>query len=333
MSEPVVGPLSLAMPYGELERFLSRHLETTPAAIRSRFRKLRLREFPEGLQTGSTGVRVRYDILRLLAVVAVFELNNAYVPQGNAAAIVQATWPEWCRALIAASWEFELLPYPQNYPVEAGAVVAISCAAVRSGERLCVDAIASKTVDIPSLAIRPGFSVDVRKFVRALVDWTRGSNGERFNQLIADLRTLERAFGWGFPKVVDRNLDTMPRGTSFLNEGPYFSRVLQLLEAPLGDFDSQTNPAAQMHLQRLFSYLERPVPIDAYKNEIGRTATEPRLKHYLHSYARSMGLESRDQYPEVAISCTDSRFHALELTRAGIDWSNSVTPKKGHGDH
>lgn len=48
-----------------------------------------------------------YDLSRTLAILAVFEVDALHVPQGQAA-IVEATWPEWCRASIAAPADWAL---------------------------------------------------------------------------------------------------------------------------------------------------------------------------------------------------------------------------------
>lgn len=311
-------PFSFSMPYGELEKMLSRLLEATPEAVRSRFRKLRSRAFPDGLQTGSTGVRVRYDLPHLLAVTAVFELNNAYIAQGHAAAIVQGTWPEWCRALIAAAWELDIIQAPEDIPAGAGPIVVIACAAVAAGEDLLVDSAAVSGVDNSALALSPSLAIDVRRFARAIIGWAQEAGGNRFDALVEDLATFERAFGWARPIVNNGDFEAMPRGDSFLNEGPFFERALALLQAPRDHFEQQAHPAARMRLQWLFAYLESPAPVDAYKNELGHAADQPRLKHYLHFYARSMSLASGVRYPEI-FNEPEPKVRALELVRGAIE--------------
>lgn len=149
-----------------------------------------------------------------------------------------------------------------------------------------------------------------------------------FDALVEDLATFERSFGWARPTVDDGDFDAMPRGKTFLNEGPYFERALDLLQAPRVHFEEQTNPASRMRLQRLFDYLERPAPVDAYKNEIGHSVDEPRLKHYLHFFARSNGLASGVRYREMTCP-SDPALHALELITEAIERRRSLTTEQG----
>lgn len=108
----------------------------------------------------------------------------------------------------------------------------------------------------------------------------------------------------------------MTRGRNFLDRGPYLNRAEALLGAPSTSFD-ENHPATRRRMQAIFDYLEDPVPIDAWKAEIGTEARAPRLKHLVHAYAVGNGLVPKKRLPDTLLNAAliDTRERGLALVR------------------
>ena len=296
--------------YGALETLLAALHECTTDQIRIRFRKLRMRPFPDEIRSG-TGKRIVYDLPRTLAIAAVFELNRMLVPQGQAVAIVEQTWPEWCRAAIAAAIEVDLLERPRAMPADAGRVLRLQPDAFATGEPVW----ASTTPSPETHPAGPCMSIDLRRIVGAIASPQRDARYQ--DDLIVAFNSLEQTFGWTRPEIPTRaDVAKMTKGRDFLDRGPYLDRAETLLEAPDRWFDPQ-HPEAGRRLQAVFEYLEDPVPIDAWKAEIGTEPNAPRLKHLLHAYAIERGLVPRKKLPHTLLnsSTIDTRERALALVK------------------
>ena len=306
-------PATFSMPYGELEQLIARLVGASAETIRTRFRKVRLRPFPDNIQSG-IGVRIQYDLRRILAITMSFEINGIYVPQGHAMSIVEATWPEWCRAVIVAASDANVLARPEEMPSHAGPFLEIGSGVMGQGDAVTVDAAPIRKLDDAQLGIRPAIFLDARRAVASLAQWAESRGLETLQSLREAFELLERDFGWDQPHITPQALEDVPRGRSFIDEGPYFVRALEFLNALPEAFDGQLNRASRLRLERFYGYLERPAPIDAYKKEIGDASSELSLKHYLHIYARGFGIHTLDRYWAM-LSSASPRERALELIR------------------
>lgn len=282
--------------YGATERLLAELHETTPESIRSRFRKLRLKPFPDEIRSG-TGKRVAYDLPRILALSAVFDLNRLYVPQGRAVELVETCWPEWCRAFLAAAAASSLLTGKINFPIGASPSIRMLPDAYDdggSGPELM--GIGPFPVPGDVAAMPPFIEVDTTRTVGMLAT-TVSAKGA----LAAAFADLERAFGWTAPATPHRaSVAEMSRGRGFLDEGPYFARARILLGDPSRFPDPVRMPLAFARMQALIDYIEDPAPIDRWKSDIGDDEDRPRLGHLLSFWAESKGLKVRRSYPEIA---------------------------------
>ncbi|WP_093007160.1 hypothetical protein [Sphingomonas palmae] len=292
--------------------------ETSPENIRSRFRKLRLKPFPDEIRSG-TGKRVAYDLPRVLALSAVFELNRLYIPQAHAIEMVENCWPEWCRAFIAAAGSYGLLPPGMETPHDSSPVLTVLADAFRgpSGgpELLSVPVPRDRDEARPAL---PAVHVETRRIVAALAGMVASSR-----QLSEAFIDLERAFGWTPPATPHRaSVAQMSRGRGFLDEGPYFDRAEAMLNAPPKSFDRAKLPIAHARLQALMAYLERPAPIDQWKAELGDDEGRPRLRHLLSFWADAKGLEVTERYPHTAETLAgrdvrEAALHYIATARRG----------------
>ncbi len=269
---------AFALPYGTLERTIADINATDPEAIRIRFRKLRLRPFPRDIRTG-TGVRVRYDLARSIAIATVFELNSLWLPQGNAVSIVERAWPEICRAAICAASDLGLMRLPPAAPSSAGPVVTFMPDGFASAAT--ADIVAARVGGRRDSA-GSGLRLDMRRQISALVSAVdTGDPGAAF----AD---LEARFGW------TRSHDTAASDRSardFLNDGPYFDRAEALLDLA-HDADVAADAAPSDRMQALVDYLADPAPVDVWKTNLGTSANKPRLGHLLMAFARLRGFDA-----------------------------------------
>lgn len=291
-------PVFPGLAYGATEGMLASLHETDAESIRSRFRKLRLRPFPDDIRSG-TGIRVVYDLPRILALAAVFDLNRLYVPQGHAVEIVQSTWPEWCRAYLAAAVDIGTLPSLAEMPDHASSVIHLQPDAYGgtcfSSNEPFAGAEARTRREDGADGAAPMISIDTSRAVGRL---TRATDLPAQAGLRAAFLGLDLSFGWTASDTPHRaGVEEMAYGRGFLDEGPYFDRADALLGATELDFDQAQRPLSFRRLEALLSYLERPAPLDRWKAEIGSEEDRPRLKHLLVFFAESMGLRVMDSYP------------------------------------
>ncbi|NYD89211.1 hypothetical protein [Sphingomonas melonis] len=269
---------ALSLPYGVLERTIARLNATDTEAIRTRFRKLRLRPFPRDIRTG-TGVRVRYDLARSIALATVFELNSLWLPQGSAVAVVERAWPEICRAAVCAASELGLLRRPRAAPSSAGSIVTFMPDGFASG---AVAEVVAARVGGSTEPAGFGLRLDMARQVSALVSAADSSDPE------TAFVDLEARFGWTHPR--DLAAPDQPGG-DFLHDGPYFERAEALLGMAHGSGAAVVvEPPARV--QALVDYLADPAPVDAWKAMLGTRADQPRLGHLLMAFARMRGFEA-----------------------------------------
>lgn len=282
--------------YGATERLLADLHETSPESVRSRFRKLRLKPFPDEIRSG-TGRRIVYDLPRILALAAVFDLNRLYVPQGRAVEMVETCWPEWCRAFIAAAVGQSLFPAPPYMPTGVSPSIRMLADAYRAedgGPELLDILPGSITAGVRTGV--PMIVVDAGRTVALLAGVVANDAA-----LTAAFSDLERAFGWTPPSTPHRAaVAEMSRGRGFLDEGPFFGRATALLNGTSSVTNPDGGPISFARTQALIEYLEDPAPIDRWKAEIGEEEDRPRLGHLLSFWAASRGLKVRHSYPEIA---------------------------------
>lgn len=274
--------------YGATERLLADLNDTSVEGVRTRFRKLRLRPFPDEIRTG-TGNRVVYDLRRLLALCAVFELNRLFVPQGHCVQLVEAHWVEWCRASLVAAHRLGLAPAATSAPDEAVSVLRLCVNAFGADEQapqVVFTAAEQRDADDPAA---PALLVHAERMVAAI-----GAASRDRSAASSAFGDLDAYFGWGRPELPHRAVvSEMPGRRGFLEDGPYFERAGMLLRAaaPRSTFERD-------RLQGVVDYLERPAPVDAWKSEVGSDEDRPRLKHLLNIHAQRLGLVVRERYPE-----------------------------------
>lgn len=272
-----------AIGYGALERTLAGLAATTPEAIRIRFRKLRLRPFPDDIKTG-TGVRVRYDLSRALALTSVFELNAMGLPQGQAVLLVERSWPEICRAALMAAADLDMIPLPRAAPETAGPVVALLPDAFATDAADDVVAARACGAEDPTV---PTIRIDAARMVAALL-----GDDEVRNDAAASLGSMERSFGWGPPEEpIASGPASRSKVTNFLRDGPYLERARAFLAAHDEEFDGGNGSLSAIRLRWLADYLISPAPVDAWKSAIGSAPDELRLGELIPIFGQSRGLD------------------------------------------
>lgn len=291
-----------ALSYGTLERIIADLNATDPEAIRIRFRKLRLRPFPSDIRTG-TGIRVRYDLARSIALATVFELNSMWLPQGSAVAIVERAWPEICRAAICAASDLGLMRRPPAAPTSAGAIVTFMPDGFASGTAADVVAahVSGRTGSTGS-----GLRLDMARQVSALVSAVDAVDpGAAFVD-------LEAKFGWTRPQGTAAPTDPT---VGFLEDGPYFQRAAALL-GMMTCSNSNANVRSPIWSQALVDYLAHPAPVDAWKASLGMSADRPRLGHLLMAFARRHGFEAPSyDFVEAAVGPDELCAAAADVIR------------------
>lgn len=290
--------------YGATERLLADLNDTSVEGVRTRFRKLRLRPFPDEIRTG-TGNRVVYDLRRLLALCAVFELNRLFVPQGHCVQLVEAHWVEWCRASLVAAHRLGLASPPASMPEDFSSVLRLSAnsfAGEQQAPQVVVKPVDQTEADIVAA---PALLVDTARMVAAMGAATRD-----LPAFAAAFSDLDASFGWAQPKVPHRAaVEHLSERRGFLEDGPYLERAALLFNAT-----EPRSPFERYRLQGLVDYLERPAPVDAWKGEIGSDEERPRLKHLVNRRAGELGLLVRDQYPEIMMTISSEGATALALS-------------------
>ena len=291
------GASAFSMSYGELEACLALMCDVDAASVRTRFRPLRLHDFPDAVQ-GGAGSRVRYDLPRILAYAAVFYLADGRLAQLAAMELVRSTWPEWCRALVAAAVETDVVRRPPAMPADAGPVLRIMPEGFTSRARPLTVALTGggQAPAGPPVACR--LEIDCRPVLGSLRSIAVDAPG-----LATAIEELERAFGWTPAEVPLRGeVGAMPPERGFIDDGPYFERALTFLEACEG---RALTPMSRWRLGCLAAYLASPAPIDAWKREVGDDERKPRLHHLLAFRAEELGIPTRKVHPETMKACAD----------------------------
>lgn len=304
------GAAAFALSYGALERTIAGINATDPEAIRIRFRKLRLRPFPRDIRTG-TGVRVRYDLSRSIALATVFELNSLWLPQGSAVSIVERAWPEICRAAICAAADLGLVKLPPATPSGAGPIVTFMPDGFAPPN--AADVVAARVGDRMA-STGSGLRLDIGRQISALASAVdTGDPGAAF----AELGTK---FGWTRPH--DTVASGRPAG-DFLDDGPYFDRAEALLGLARdtdadadADADAAANVAPSDRMQAIVDYLANPAPVDVWKANLGTAADRPRLGHLLMAFAKLRGFDATAfDFVEAAVGPDELGAAAAEIIR------------------
>lgn len=295
-----------ALGYGALEGLLNTLLGTSGNVVVSRFRKLRPKFAADGLLT-DTGNRVSYDLTRVVAICAVYQLNLLSVPQGQAVDVVVANWPEIARASLNArsnQLQQKKRKDPQN------AAVRIYIDAMGPGEKSTSWASLSRdrAHGLPHIVL------DLSSVVAAISAEVGESDGLD-GGLVAAFNELEETFGWA--QVADQERPRLPqRGQSdFFGTGPYFERARVLLAHDPGQL---LHHSEALRLQAYLDYLEEPAPIDSWKRFIGSEADEPRLVQILTTWGADLGLRPSSFGAEIHKAVTRrDRAYAMHLIESG----------------
>ena len=269
-----------ALRYGALEALLVGLTGARGSAIVSRFRKLRPKFAADGLLS-ETGANVSYDLTRILAICATYELNSLSVPQGSAVDIVVANWPEIARACLTAwrkaSGDGSAGDEKRSPVVRIHFDALNESAEEGSWASLLPDAVPGS----------PHLAVDCRPVIAAVaaVAEQSGQSG-RLAQAFGD---LEGMFGWDVLHEADPERLPRRKESEFFGTGPYFDRARVLLAVEPGQ---ELHGRRAARLQAALDYLEAPAPIDSWKRFIGSEPGRPRLVHMLAAWGVGLKLKS-----------------------------------------
>lgn len=312
---PKAGPAASAWPrmrFGALEDMLVELTGGEQQSVVGRFRKLRLMPFPDAIRNG-LGNRIEYDLARVLALCAAFELNALLIPQSHAVSIVRSIWPELVRGFITAAVGLDIMDRPARMPADLSSIVAIEidgfapagdpeATASNLSVRVTKSATTGRTV-----AVR----FDCAPLVASLAARMDKNAGDAAEALAA-FTDLERSFGWSEGPIPHRaSVSELLAGTSFLDRGPYLERAaafLRIAATLIVTREAEKPVRARSHraAQLLLDYLGRPSPIDQWKGEIGTEEGRPRLKHYLAAVGEMAGLKPTDRWPDTILATTSA---------------------------
>ena len=269
-----------ALKYGALDALLTELLGDRGDAVVTRFRKLRPKFAADGLLT-ENGSRVSYDLTRVLAICAIYEVNALSIPQGHAVDIVVANWPEIARACLTA-W--------QDVPKDG----TPSADERPSFVRIYIDALNGSPQDDTWASLEPDampgsphVALDCRPIVSAVIAAAdQSGQGDRLALAFAE---LDSTFGWD--ALVEGDAARLPtrKESDFFGTGPYFDRARALLAVEPG---KRLHRRRVARLQAALDYLESPAPIDSWKRFIGTDESKPRLVHMLAAWGVELGLKS-----------------------------------------
>ena len=294
--------------YRELEELIVAILGGHREKVVTRFRKLRPKFAPDMLLS-RPGIRVTYDLPRVLSIAAVYLVNSVTVPQAQAVDLVIANFPEIARGCLLA-WE-----------------------AVRSGGEgdrkrcavfLHVDAFDDAWDGSPSGAtwasVGPSDSdagaqivIDCHHIVSKVVAVHTARDDP--DSLVLAFEELARTYGWADKRQDDAPVIPTRLGSAFFSTGPYFARARAILAQ-----DPETSITVQRRamLQAHRDYIEAPPPIDGWKRHIGTEQGAPRLCHLIGVWGMELGLRSTIVGPEVIkLASYPSDVRALELIERG----------------
>jgi hypothetical protein len=319
------------MRYGELEDLLVEMTGGERTSVLARFRNLRQMPFPDAIRIG-TGNRVEYDLPRILALCAAFELSALFIPQSSAVAIVRAVWPELVRGFVAAAVEAGLATRPKDMPSNLSSTVAVlidGFAPAGTPGATASNLVLEPQGDVANAqvaGVRIECGILIALLARRLgqaVDYAEGAR--------TAFHDLDRAFGWTPGSIPHRAAATdMDSGTSFLDIGPYigradaFLRIAATLKAP-GDDGPADRARSRQAAQQLLDYFGNPSPIDVWKAELGTIEGAPRLKHLLAAVGKDVGL-SHVPYPDTILS--SGRGSAAKQARALVEKASRLESER-----
>lgn len=295
-----------ALKYGAVESLLGDLTGGSGKSIAIRFRKLRPKFAADGLQS-ETGNNLSYDLTRVLAIWATFELNALSIPQGSAVEIVVANWPEIARACLTA-WH-EASNVGRAGTRKRSSVVHIHIDALN--ETVGNGSWASLQPD--AMAGSPYIVVDCAPAIDAVVAIAEQfEQGDRLEQAFVELETT---FGW--ENLDEGDPERLPRRkeSDFFGTGPYFERARMLISVEPGE---KLHHRRVARLQAVLDYLENPAPIDSWKRYIGTEPGRPRLVHLLAAWGVALKLSSATiGKVEVLHTASFNRKAMLDLLQRG----------------
>ncbi|TPG40592.1 hypothetical protein EAH79_11910 [Sphingomonas koreensis] len=295
-----------ALKYGAVEGLLVELTGGRGNSIVTRFRKLRPKFAADGLLS-ETGGNVSYDLTRILAICATYELNALSIPQGSTVEIVVANWPEIARGCLTA-WHEAQCRGPVGEKKRTSVV------------RIYIDALNGSSEDGSWASILPDampgvphLALDCRPMVDSVTAAAeRSGQSDRLAQAFVE---LESTFGWDC--LYEGDPERLPRrkNSDFFGTGPYFERARVLLAVEPGE---ELHRRRAARLQAVLDYLEMPAPIDSWKRFVGTEPGRPRLVHMLAAWGVGLKLKSV-MIGDVATIQTASldRAAALDLIRRG----------------
>ena len=302
----VAGEEHFALKYGTLEALLGALLGGQDSAIVTRFRKLRPKFASDGLLS-TTGSNLSYDLTRILAICATYEINALSIPQGHAVDIVVASWPEIAKACLTG---LKNAGDPDPAGTDGRSTIV----------RFYIDALNESPADGSWASIQPDavpgsphVALDCGPIVDAVIAIAeRSGQSARLQHAFAE---LEETFGWEILEEGDPARLPRRKESDFFGTGPYFERARMLLAVEPGQ---ELHRRRAIRLQAVLDYLERPAPIDSWKRFIGTEPGKPRLVHMLAAWGVELGLSSLT-IGKVATIQTASldREAAFDLIRRG----------------
>ncbi len=294
-----------SMRYGDLEGLLVELSGGDKRGVLGRFRNLRQMPYPDAIKAG-TGNHLVYDLPRVLAFCAAYEINALLVPQSHAVALVRDAWPELVRGFVAAAAALEVAASPEKMPKRISAIVSIlpdGFAPEGQPAATASNLLLSDAADGVTAQLR----VDCAALVTVIAPWLARSGGASGSA--GAFGDLDRSFGWSGGSVPHRaTVVNMFAGSSFLDRGPYLERASAFLHIaatlPAKGNDRPARRRSVKAAQNLLDYLGRPSPIDEWKGEIGTEEGRPRLKHLLAAVGGAVGLKPPVRWPETILATT-----------------------------
>ena len=292
--------------YGLLEDLLQDIVGGRNGVIVSRFRKLRPKLAADGLLT-ETGNHVAYDLKRILAISAIFQLNALAIPQAHAVDIVVRNWAEIAQTFLQAQ---ALATRQSSESLQSEGILHIY-----------IDAL-TDSPEVTSWALlqpddKTGMShlaIDCHRVVALLAQLCeRQPAGSQ--RLSAAFDELHQDFGPATGQESHYAVVPKPIERSLFSDGPYFARARSLLSA---EPSADRHPLTTSRLQTYLDYLENPAPVDRWKAHLGTKAEEPRLGHFLSAWGVEIGLSSNTiGSVDTLQTAAMSREQALKLISGG----------------
>jgi hypothetical protein len=295
-----------ALRFSAMVDFLAVTTDGSQKSIESRFRKLRPKLAADNLLT-TPGIRVEYDLTRILAIGSIYSLNALGLAQGHAVDIVVGNWPEIARGCIAA-WRRQVVALATDD--ESHSHVCIYVDAFDEGRDGRDTALASwATNDASDPVGLPHVLLDCNSLITALSRFAEAGDqdialGSAFEELGVDFSP---------PAAVPQEI-AGKTGSAFFSTGPFFGRARAILESEPGRKLSRRKGA---RLQAFLRYLEAPPSIDAWKAIIGRDASAPRLHQMLGAWGVRLGLQSSVINGETLVDAAFDKAGALSLIASG----------------